>query len=150
MRRRLSFAVIGFCALWALAAPARADLKTAMKEPNLEKRSDLALSNADAALKAARKAYEKDDDNQVVGFIAEILESVELADRSLKDTGKDPRRSPKYFKRAEIATRNLLRQIEDFERSMSVADRPEIEKIKPRIQQVHDQLLLGLMEGNKK
>jgi hypothetical protein len=128
---------------------ARADLKRALAEPNLEKRSGLALENAAAALKSARTAYDKGDNDKVAKDVDEVLESVDLASASLTDSGKNPRRS-EWFKKAEISTRDLTRRIESFQDQMSYADRPMLDKVKARVQQVHDQLLLGVMEGRKK
>ena len=138
-------------AMWlALAGSMRADLKRARAEPNIEKRSQLALENARAQYQAARTAYEKGDMDQVAAAVAEIQESVELADTSLKETHKDPRRSPKWFKKAEIETRDLLRKLDAFQQEMGFSERPMLEKVKASIQQIHDELLLGLMEGKRK
>ncbi len=145
-RLRLAALVAGL----AMAGSARADLKQALAELNLEKRSDLALRNATAAYKAARAAYEKGENEQVAAAIAEIQESVELAYTSLTGTGKDPRRSPKWFKRAEIDTRELLKHLEAFEHDMSFNDREMLAKVKSKVQRVHDDLLVGLMEGKRK
>jgi len=134
----------------ALAGPARADLKRAMAEQNLEKRSQLALENAASAYKSARAAYEKGENDKVAAAVAEVQESVDLAYKSLTDTGKDPRRSPKWFKKAEIDTRDLLKRLDAFDHEMSFSDRPMLEKVKARVQQVHDELLVGLMEGKHK
>lgn len=126
------------------------DLEAARAEPNLEKRSKLALDNAEAALKAARAAYNKDDAAAAAAALEEMRQSVDLARDSLKQTGKDPRSHPKYFKQAEIATRDLLRKMETFQQEMSYLDRSLVDGAKTRVQQVHDELLMGLMEGNKK
>lgn len=126
-----------------------ADLKRAMAEPNLEKRSGLALDNATAALKSARAAYDNGDNDEVAKDVAEVLESVELAATSLARSGKNPRRSD-WFKKAEISTRNLSRRIQDFQDQMSFVDRPLLDKVKARILEVHEELLLGVMEGRKK
>ncbi len=143
--------IAGALGLWLLcAAPARADLKAAMAEPDLEKRSGLALANASAALKAARQAYDAGDDAQTAAAAAEIGESVDLAYKSLEQTGKNPRSHPKWFKKAEIETRDLLRRLDTFQQEMSYADRPLLDKVKARVQQVHDDLLIGLMEGKHK
>jgi hypothetical protein len=128
----------------------RADLKLARAEPNLEKRSKLALDNAAAAYQAARTAYQNGDESQIASAAAEIEESVGLAYQSLTQTGKNPRRSPKWFKKAEIETRDLLRKLDSFQQEMSFTERPVLEKAKARVQEVHDQLLLGLMEGKPK
>jgi len=126
-----------------------ADLKRAMAETNLEKRSSLALENAAAALKSARAAYDKGDNDEVTKAAAEILESVDLAATSLQQTGKNPRRSGAY-KTAEKSTRDLSRRIQDFQDQMSYIDRPLLDKVKARILEVHEVLLLGVMEGRKK
>jgi hypothetical protein len=132
-----------------LAVPARADLTAARAQPNLEKRSDLALHNANETLKAARKAYEQSNLDGVKSALQEIRESVDLSLESLKATGKNPRSSSKYFKRAEIATRDLIRDLENFQRSMNYFDRAMVDGLKDHIQRIHDDLLLGLMEGKK-
>jgi hypothetical protein len=127
-----------------------ADLQKAMAESNLEKRSKLALENASEAFEAARADYEKGDGTRLAADIREIQDSVELAYTSLKDTGKDPRKHSKWFKRAEIETRDLLRHLDAFQRDMSFEDRPMLDKLKARVQKIHDDLLMGLMEGNPK
>jgi hypothetical protein len=134
----------------AAAGSARADLTRALKEPNLEKRSQLALQNAAAAYKEAREAYQKGENERVAALAAEIQESVELANTSLTQTGKNPRKSPKWFKRAEIETRELMKRLDTFEHEMGFNDRPILEKLKARVQQIHDELLVGLMEGKRK
>lgn len=133
----------------ALPAGVSADLKKAMAENNLEKRSRLALQNAEQALDAARKAYESGDLKQTQAKADEILASVELAEESLRQTGKDPRRKPKHFKHAEKQTRELLRSIESLENNMSYTDRPVIQKLKERTHEIHDDLLAGIM-GEKR
>jgi hypothetical protein len=142
--KRFALAVLLLSGGWL-----HADLKRAMAEPNLEKRSGIALENAAAALKSARAAYEKGDNDQVAKDAAEILESVELAATSLTQSGKNPRRSA-WYKKAEISTRDLSRRLQDFQDQMSYVDRPLLDKVKARIQEVHEELLLGVMEGKKK
>jgi hypothetical protein len=127
-----------------------ADLKSALAEPNLEKRSKLALDNATAALDAARSAYTNGDNEKMAADITELQQSVDLAYKSLQDTGKNPRKSSRWFKAAEIRTRDLLRRLDAFEHDMSFEDRPPVEKAKTDIQSVHDDLLVGLMEGKLK
>lgn len=136
----------------ALAVPAalHADLAKAMAEKNLEKRSKLALENADLVLKQARQAYGQGEMKQSEALLAEVRDSVVLAMKSLKDTGKNPRKSPKWFKRAEIQTRDLLRKLDAFEQEMSVMDRAMVADAKGAVQDVHEELLLGVMEGKSK
>ncbi len=149
--RLMARIALPLAAALSLAAQAPAPgLKAALAEPNLEKRSKLALDNAEAAYQALRAAYDKGDSALVASSAKEIQESVNLASAALRETGKDPRRSPKYFKRAEIETRDLLRRMEDFQQQMSFEDRPVLDPVRADIQQVHDQILLGLMEGKRK
>jgi hypothetical protein len=128
----------------------RASLDAAKAEPNLEKRSALALDNAVAALRDARTAYNAGEIQSVTAKAREIEDSVDLAFSSLEKTGKDPRKSPKYFKRAEIECRDLLRSIETLQHDMNFEDREILDKAKERVQKVHDSLLTGLMEGKHK
>lgn len=146
--RAISMAFLGLAA--ACFAADRLDLKQIQAESNLEKRSKLALEHASAVLQAARDAYNSGDNQKTASLAAEVQESVELAAASLKQTGKDPRRSPKWFKHAEIETRDLVRKLDTFQQDMSFSDRPMLDKVKEKVQQVHDDLLLGLMEGKKK
>ena len=134
----------------AASLPAAADLKQAMAESNLEKRSALALENAEAALKAAREAYQKGENDRMASEIAEVEQSVDLAYDSLTQTGKDPRRSPRWFKHAEIETRGLERRLETAQQEMNYADRPALDKVRDRVRQVHEDLLMGLMEGKRR
>lgn len=141
---------IVFTVLVVAAGPARASLEQVRAEPNLERRSVLAMDNAMAALKEARAAYNAGDTGKAAEKAKEIQESVDVAYAALEKTGKDPRRSPKWFKHAEIQSNELLRSIEALEHDMSLDDRAILEKTKERVQQVHDDLLAGLMGGKRK
>jgi len=128
----------------------RADLAQIKAEPNLGKRSALALDHAFDALTLARDAYAKGQNADVEKWLKEIKESVELAETSLNATGKNPRKSPKWFKRAEGSTRDLLRRLDALQRDMDLTDRPMLDAVKATVQQVHDDLLEGVLEGKQK
>ena len=136
---------IVFTAAMLGAVWVRADLTDAKSDPNLEKRTHKALDNADRMLDAAMKAYKGGDWQKTWTAIEEVRDSVQLAYVSLKETGKDPRKKPRHFKAAEIRTRNLLRNLEDFRLRMGLDERESIEPIRKYIQQVHDDLLEGIM-----
>jgi hypothetical protein len=131
-------------------APVMADLAEVRVEPNLEKRAHLALDNAERALKASRKAYEAGELERTQVLLDEVKDSVELAETSLNATGKNPIKSPKHFKYAEIKTEDLLRKLDGFSHDMNVADRPMVEPVKARLQEAHESLLQGIMMGKKK
>lgn len=137
-------------AMALVSALVHAGLEQAKAEPNLEKRAMLALDNAAAALAKAREAYDKGENPKVEMCAKEIQESVELAETSLHATGRNPRKSPKWFKRAENMTRDLARRLDAFQQSMDLADRPMLDQVKARVQQVHDDLLEGVLEGKEK
>jgi type II secretory pathway pseudopilin PulG len=149
VKHRLTTAA-GLVLFLMTAGGLRADLQEVKAEQNLEKRSKLALENADQALKDARAAYGRGEFKQTGALLSEVQESVQIAEEALQETGKNPRKRPKWFKRAEIRTRDLLRKMESFREEMSVVDRPMLEKVMANVQKVHDQLLSGIMEGKSK
>lgn len=142
--------VLALALTLAGTAAASTELDAVRAEANLEKRSKLALDNAASALRSAREAYQAGDTATVTAKTDEIGESVDLAYNSLTETGKNPRKSPKWFKHAEMETRELTRRLEDFAQQMNYNDRAILDKTRARVEQVHDELLTGLMEGRKK
>lgn len=134
----------------SLALASQSDLGTIKSEPKPEKRAERALDNADESLKSAQEAYlVKGDLKQTSSELEELSQSVELAYASLMDTHKNPSKSPKHFKRAEIKTRELLRRLNDFREQMSVDDRAAADKARAALQKVHEDLLEGIMGGKK-
>jgi hypothetical protein len=125
------------------------DLDAIKAEPNLEKRSERALDNADRQIDAARKAYAAGDVNSTRQALHEVRASVELSYTSLQETGKNPRRSPKHFKRAEVRIREMLRRLRGLEDEFSVEDRPPVQEVEQRLQEIHDELLTGIMTKKK-
>ena len=134
---------------WILVLTLAFDLATIRTEPNLEKRSDLALTNANVALDSARDSYNKGDLDQTEANLHEVLDSVDLAYQALSDTGKDPRKD-RFFKRAEMRTRELIRRLEGLGQTMSVADRETVDKVREEVSEIHDNLLKGIMSKKKK
>jgi hypothetical protein len=134
---------------WILAFALAIDLAGVKAEPNLEKRSERALDYANSALDGARDAYVRGEFEPYQAQLNEISESVDIAYEALAQTGKDPRRNPKSFKRAEMRTRELLRRIEGLLQTVNYADREAVEKVKERVAAVHDNLLEGIMSKRK-
>ena len=137
----LAFALVSLCR--------GGDLDAIKAEPNLEKRSDRALDNADQEIDAARKAYAAGDLNGTRQALQDVRASVELSYDSLQETGKNPRRSPKHFKRAELKIREMLRRLRGLEDEFSVEDRPPVQEVEQRLQEIHDELLTGIMTKKK-
>jgi hypothetical protein len=135
---------------WLMLVLLSFDLGAVKSEPNLEHRSELALTYANSALDNARTAYDSGDAAKAEFALEEVLESVDLAYDALSGTGKDPRRSPKYFKKAEMSIRLLLRRIEGVAQNFSVSDRNGIEHIRDHVSEIHDNLIEGIMSKKKK
>lgn len=125
-----------------------ADVTAVKAEPNLEKRSDLALEEANRAIDAARAAYQAGDVKNAVANLNEVAESVQVSLDSLEKSGKEPRRS-KYFKNAEIKLRQMIRRLAGFRDEMSVEDRKPLEDAEARLQEVHDRLLSEIMSKKR-
>jgi hypothetical protein len=148
MTGRLS---IGFALLWPLSAVSllAIDLNTVQQEPNLEKRNQLAIECANSALDTARSAYQANDLQKTRASLDEVGDAVTLAYSSLKQTGKEARHNPKYFKRTELATREMLRRIEGLAELMSYQDRSLTDKLRERVAAIHDHLLQDIMAKKK-
>ena len=129
----------------AFAAGATPENPAVMAESNLEKRSELALQEADTAITAARQAYEAQEREAFRARVSDVEQLAELSYKSLQDTGKRARRSPKYFKRAELKLRGILRRLAGLSAEVSADDRPLVEAARSRINGVHEQLLHDIM-----
>ena len=136
--------------LLAVAACLSADsLDLVRAEPNLEKRAEKALKASETSFAVARKAAQEarlEDETKALG---EVRAAIELAMQSLKASGKDPRRSPKYFKKAEITIRKLMRQLGDLEFSKGVDERKPITDLIAYLRGEHDEILVGIMTKKK-
>jgi hypothetical protein len=126
------------------------DLDSVRKESNPEKRSDLALANAQTALDAARSASQTGNLDGTQTALSEVSASIELVDVSLEESGKDAGRNPKYFKRAELSLRQMLRELKGLAESLSLEDRSIAEKVHDQVSSLHDKLLTGIMSKKKK
>ena len=135
---------------WLSLPVCATDLAAVRQEPNLQRRSQLATDYAGVALDTARTEYQAGNMEKATVAINEAGDAAELAYQALVETGKEARRDPKYFKRAELATRQLLRRIEGLAESMSYRDRPLAEKLRDRVSAVHDDLVNALMSKKRK
>jgi|SRR5271155_5481652 len=120
------------------------DLASIKLEPNPERRSDLALGNAAAAMDAARDAAA--DEAKLKPALQELRDSVDLAYQSLVDSGKSARRNPKFFKKAELKTRELMRRLDGLAQAVDVDDRVFVQSVRERVSNVHDDLIQNIMQ----
>ena len=114
-----------------------------------ERRSRLALEFAQSRIDAATQAYRMDDLDKGAGELDALGDAVELAVKSLESTGRNPRRNPGPFKRAEIRTRKLLQQLHHARREAHPEDREAFDDAIERVETANHQLLLGIMSPKK-
>jgi len=148
MTRRMTMWLALLCPLSAVSLWA-IDLASVQQEPNLERRNQMAIECANSALDAARAAYQANDMEKTRASLDEVGEAVNLAYSSLKQTGKEARRDPKFFKRTELATRQMLRRIEGMAESMNFEDRSLTDKLRERVAAIHENLLQDIMAKKK-
>ncbi len=131
--------------VFASAPRLAADIDSVKAEPNLERRSEKALLNADAAFDAARKAHSEGADQAFTAALAEIGQSIQLIRQSLDESGKNARKSPKYFKKAEVGLRKLGRRLDSFRVVLSVDERAPVEKLVEQAHETQEHLLHAIM-----
>jgi hypothetical protein len=137
--------------LWSFSATSLSavDLAALQQEPNLERRSQLAMDSANSDLDTARTSYQANEMDKTRASLSEAGDAVGVAYDSLKQTGKEARRDPKFFKRTELATRQMLRRIEGMAESMNFEDRPLLDKLRERVTTIHEDLLQDIMARKK-
>jgi hypothetical protein len=125
-----------------------ADLAALKDEPNLNRRSELALVNADEKIDAARQAYQAGNESAQVAAIQEVADSVALSYASLEQTHGAPRKS-RYYKRAELKVSALMRRLSGFRDEVSFDFRPSVEVALKKLSDIHDELLSDIMSKKK-
>ena len=117
-----------------------------MAETDLEKRSELALKVADESITAASKAYAAAPESAAFqARLTEVEELTRLSLKSLQDTGKPASKKPKYFKRAELKLRSLIRRMNTLSDEVSAEDRPRVQAATKVMSEAHEQLLHDIM-----
>jgi hypothetical protein len=125
-----------------------ADLDAVKKEPDAQKRSDRALDVAVAALKEARALpAEGGSSADLQKDMDTMIEAVELSLKSLRDTGKRPNKLTPYYKRGELKTREMQKQMENLIQALAFDSRPPAEQAQARLTVLHDEFLFGVMSG---
>lgn len=118
-------------------------------EPRADKRYEKALDFASEQITVARKDYRDGRIEQFRQCVENVGEAVKVCDQTLRGTGKNPSKSPKHFKRAEMRMREIIRRLTGLEGDVSVEDRGVIAKVKTSVQEIHDNLLFDIMGRRK-
>jgi len=125
-----------------------ADIGAVKSEPDLGKRSELALANADHAIDEAKEAYSSGNDKVQQAALVEVQESVEASYDALERSNKAPRRS-KYYKNAELKVRALIRRLASFREEVGFDTRQSVDAVIKKLSDVHDQLINDVMSKKK-
>ncbi len=125
-----------------------ADIAAVKSEPDLNRRSELALANADQAIDEARKASQAGDDKALEAALQEVDESVAVCVDALEQTHSAPRKS-KYYKRAEMKMNALLRRLTGLQDRVGYESRDRVTAIIKKLSDAHDELLSEIMSKKK-
>lgn len=135
-----------FLMLALLAPPSNLDQVRA--EPRLEKRAELAIDYAGAAVARARKTVsESGSRTELDAALRDAVDACQLALDSLRATGNKPNKLSRQYKRAEMRTRQYVKELTDVALALSLDDRPAAESARDRIQLLHEEFLVGVMSG---
>jgi hypothetical protein len=134
--------------LLALALLAFADIAAVKSEPDLERRSELALASADKEMDAARQGYNAGDEKAEQQALGEVRELVDVSYDALEHSNRAPRKS-KYYKNAELKLNALLRRLNSFRDQVNVESRAAVEAVIKRVSDVHDEVLAAIMSKQK-
>lgn len=145
--RRFCIAILVLAAA-SLTAGA-GDLESIKAQTNLERRSEMALAFADNALAEAKAAWRQGETKVFLARLDDVREAVVLSLDSLQKTGRPPNKLVKWYKSAELKTRELSRRLESFAEEVSLEDRAAVQKVDERVQAVHEEFLLGALSRKK-
>jgi hypothetical protein len=125
-----------------------ADLESVKAEPDLNRRSELALLNADDKIDAARQAYQAGNEAAEEAAIQEVADSVAICYQALEQTHGAPRKN-RYYKKAELKVSALMRRLSGFRDEVSFDFRSQVEDALKKVSDVHDELLSDIMSRKK-
>jgi hypothetical protein len=131
-----------------LALLAFADIGAVKSEPDVERRSELALASADKQVDAARTAYNGGDEKAEQLALGEVRELVDVSYDALEHSNRPPRKS-KYYKNAELKLSALLRRLNSFRDQVGIDGREAVEAVIKRVSDVHDEVLAAIMSKQK-
>jgi hypothetical protein len=137
-------------AMLAASAWPAADLNAVRAEPDHIKRYRLALSYGEDTAGRGAKACKANEYEQCVGLLREVRDAVELASKSLADSGIDATRNASHHKNAEIRVRKIRRVVEATRSYIHPEDQEEYEAVVKRISDLNDELLAAIMRRRKR
>ncbi|MBI4904639.1 MAG: hypothetical protein HY820_13440 [Acidobacteria bacterium] len=143
------FAAASLCAAQSKKAKPPADLATIRANPQPDARYWAALEFANSLIDVLRKQYQEGKIEEMQKSLSDLQEAVQLCDDTLRATGKNPSKSPKHFKKAELKEREILRRLRTLEDEVSVEERSIVTKVRTKVAELHDELLYDIMGRRK-
>jgi len=125
-----------------------ADIASVKTEPDPNRRSELALLNADEKIDLARQAFQAGDEGAEDAAIQEVAESVTLSYASLEQAHGEPRKS-RYYKHAELKISALMRRLNGLRDEVGFEFRPRVEAVVKKLSDIHDKLISDIMSRKK-
>lgn len=125
------------------------DLDAVKAEANADRRAELAADHGHTALDKAKAQYKESQYGPSLATMKEVQASVEIAAQALREGGKDFRKNSKQVKKVEQRIQLLIRRVKSFEQEVSVEDRPGIQKVRERLEDINDEIVLGIFSKHK-
>jgi hypothetical protein len=128
-----------FLAVLLLFAPTSSDRLAAEQNPS--KRSTLALTLAASALSDASNCYKSGNIHKGDAELDEMIQDLRECVRSLKAAHKSGN-----YKKAELKVASLQRRLHDLVSDLSIENRGWAEQTERTVEDIHDQILTGVMK----
>jgi hypothetical protein len=129
-----------------LAQAQTASVEEIRKIPGLEKRFEAGLAFGEEAMRQARRVVsEAGTVAELKTALAGVAAGVELSLEALRATGKSPRKLGRQYKKGEVKSRDVLRQLEQLVPAISLESRQPAEEARDRVARTHEAFLEGVM-----
>lgn len=121
------------------------NLDAVKAEPDPEKRAKAALEHANSAITQSRNYYVDSEYKKAFASLDEVRAATEICVAALDATGKNARRNPKSFKKAEMRINELVRRLRSLEADFGVDDRQQVRNLQSSLEDIHDRLVVRIM-----
>lgn len=139
--------ILGSCLLAAAPPPPRT-LEDLQRESHPLRRFDQALRLAETRMKEAWKLVREEGSRaQFEAHVEDVVACSQIALDSLRATGRRPGKLTRQYKRGEIRTRSLEKELKELALAVGFAERERVEAARRRIAEIHEQFLNAVMTG---
>lgn len=144
---KLSLAWFALSALLA-APPPPLTMEAVRGETDPLRRFDKALQFAGERLQQAWKLVRESGPRaELESAVEDALTASQLALDSLRSTGRRPGKLSRQYKRGELRTRALEKELKQLSLAVGFEERERIEQARRRLAEIHEQFLHAVMTG---